>query len=731
MNVTDKLMGTMWGMIRQNARMIDRMGRMAAKPDPFATGLQVSGTEYATALAGRIPAVAKGIAYKPQAQKRRAAFSAQEEQKVGKRGYTKSNATDSAAKGTRVSRELDRLMDRERYSASGIAEEDLKHIAGLYGSAIENIYELGAGQKWMLEASRRVKSAFFLQILNKAVINLDLPAFRQQADEVSRKHESLRSAFVCKGVQHPYRVILKDRQPEINCFDLSDLDMEAFDARIPRLMEADRRRGFDLERDPLLRINIYKCCEKDTYAIVISQPHINSDGTSLGILFRDLFVGYALDMNGIDKKVESQNYQSYAEHLNSVDTRKELDFWRETLKDTAADQLLPGQQINALDYDSASLFVPFDERELSLLEQARRTCKVTQFTILQGLWGIMTARLKGRREMVFGAITSGRDAGVTDSMGLSGGFVNAVPVKISFEDDDTIASFFQKVQKDFLSYLENSHLSPGEIQKELGRAEPVFSHLLNNHNFVKPKRSGFSGPVIAGIQMLGGDVYDNLSEDLCVYFTVVDGRQGCNYAYNSRAFSKEVIQLLAESYKTMLSALGEQGAESRVGVLPQIDAEMILAAQDARQIEIGKIAGTLKKHPVFCSASDDALIELAANSRISHYAEDRIIVRKEGLQAELPILFKGKCILYGQTREGWNNPLRVLKEGDILDYSPLFIGEKVPYTVVSGASESTVLFIPIEPLKSFMNAHPEGFIEIAKMLDRDRQRFMALWMGAE
>lgn len=108
-----------------------------------------------------------------------------------------------------------------------------------------------------------------------------------------------------------------------------------------------------------------------------------------------------------------------------------------------------------------------------------------------------------------------------------------------------------------------------------------------------------------------------------------------------------------------------------------------------------------------------------------------MIVRKGDIQEDLPVLLKGKCILYGETRDGWNNPLRVLKEGDILDYSSLFSEGKTPFTVVNSASESTVLFIPIEELRSFTNAHPEGLIEIARMLDRDRQRFMALWIGVE
>ena len=58
-----------------------------------------------------------------------------------------------------------------------------------------------------------------------------------------------------RKVKKHYRVVLRDRHPEINYFDLSDLEPEEFDRRVAGCMKADRLRGFDLERDSLLRIN--------------------------------------------------------------------------------------------------------------------------------------------------------------------------------------------------------------------------------------------------------------------------------------------------------------------------------------------------------------------------------------------------------------------------------------------------------------------------------------------
>lgn len=718
-NQYDTMMRVMGMMIFENGRRISQMksllqqGGSARLPHPPKMPMTVT-LRRQTALPVRQPA--RETPKQPPAHKAQEVAS---RPKPGKKPQTS------------ISKELEALLDSSRYTASSISKDDLHHIIGLYGSSVVDIFEPGAGQMWMLEEAEHVSSAFFLQILTKAVIDFNLPAFRQQADLVCRRHENLRSAFVCHGVEHPWRIVLGDRRPEINSFDLSDLPMDEFDERIQKLVEADRQRGFDLERDSLLRISIYKSCEKDTYAIVISQPHVNSDGTSLGMLFGDLFIGYALDMNGIDKQIETQSYQEYAKHLSNVDTEGELEFWKSYLADAEADQLLPGQQPSELDYDSVTLSVPFGEEGQQALKDAQRTYRVTQFTLLQGLWGIMCARLKGRDQIVFGVITSGRDAQVGDSMRLAGGFVNALPVKVTFAEGESLADFLHRLQGEFAHCMAHSHCSPGQIRRALGREEPVFSCILNNHNFARTKVSGgFSQGGFTGIKMLGGDVYDNLSADLCVYFTDVEGGPGCRYVYNARAFSNEVIQLLSRYFADMLAALPNLDDDATIAALPYFDASAVLSAESARHIEQVSIAEAFKVHPVFQGADDEELLALAARSRLAHYPGDAVIVARDELPREMPILLNGCVFHYTQARDGWENPLRLLNEGDILSYSVLFEGQRTSDLIVNDRSEATVIWLPQTELLDFLAAHPTGMIEIARRLHSDKRVYARLWTNA-
>lgn len=622
-------------------------------------------------------------------------------------------------------------LNPERYTAALLSEEDLTTIIGMYGNSVEDIYALGPGQEWMMERGKHVKNAFFLQILTKAEIQLNPAAFRQQADKVCEKHESLRSAFVYSNVSKHYRVVLKDRHPEINYFDLSGLAPEEFDQKVENFMAADRMRGFDLERDSLLRINVLKSCEKDTYALIVSQPHINSDGTSLNMLFADLFIGYALDMNGIDKRIEAQSYHAYAEHLQHVDVGRELEWWKQYLKDAEEDQLLPGQSKSSLDYASEASFVPFSEEDTKALVNAQKTLKASQFTILQSLWGIMTARLKGRSSIVFGAITSGRDAEVTDSMTQTGGFVNVLPVRITWQENETFCSLIGRVRKDFAKSISCSHCSPIQIQEALNRETPVFGHILNYHNFAKPKAVKDGGDAhIPGIRLLGGETYDNLSEDLCVYFTVRNGMPGAYYSYNGRAFSKETIELLGEFFQSMIFSLKDITPETRITELPSPDISLIYAALDAGRMNREKIAGFMKKHPVFQSAADDELLVLAEAGRLDRVPEDYIIVNLNEASEEIPILVQGRAILFRTSSGGWSNPVHVYKPGDFLSMAALFEDEKRRDLLITDAGAAVILWIRSEALLSFLDTHPDSWRQIAYILEKEKQNYLRLWLNA-
>ena len=118
----------------------------------------------------------------------------------------------------------------------------------MYGDDIENVYDLSAGQKWMLDQSDRADSAFFLQVMMRAVIHLDPPSFRRKVDSVSEKRDSLRSAFVTEGLSRPVRVVLKNRRVELLFKDITGMPPDEQEEYLSKAAESDRRQGFDMAK---------------------------------------------------------------------------------------------------------------------------------------------------------------------------------------------------------------------------------------------------------------------------------------------------------------------------------------------------------------------------------------------------------------------------------------------------------------------------------------------------
>ena len=74
-----------------------------------------------------------------------------------------------------------KLMNRE-YTAKNIETSDLSRIVGMYADSTSDIYDLGPGQSWMLEAGKRCRSAFFLQMTLIVEMKMDTASFEKKVN---------------------------------------------------------------------------------------------------------------------------------------------------------------------------------------------------------------------------------------------------------------------------------------------------------------------------------------------------------------------------------------------------------------------------------------------------------------------------------------------------------------------------------------------------------------------
>ncbi|MCR5138485.1 MAG: hypothetical protein K6C12_15560, partial [Oscillospiraceae bacterium] len=625
-----------------------------------------------------------------------------------------------------------------QYSAGEIPSADLERIVTLCGTSnIEEIYDVTGMQEMMIRRMRKIKDSYVLQFMIRTKLKLDSIAFREQVDKVCVNLDNLRSVYIYRHISRPYRVVMKNRTADVNFFDLTDqlcsASPEKVDSKLEELMEADRRNGFDLERDSLLRILIYKLDEDDTYAILISQPHVNSDGISVSMLFRNIFIGYGLKQStGVDLPITQSTFREYAEYLKSVDKEKELAWWREYLAGFGGEIFLPGYSPSNLDYELNLYFQPFGEETVKALKELQKSCKSTFATIIQTVWAILLSRLTGTEDVVFGSVTAGRDSAVANSMQISGGFINTLLLRSALKPETPFVEAVQALQKDYQSAMEFSHCSPEEIRGILGRESALTNHILNFHNYNRNKAGAPPAQsALPGLEILGMNVYDNLSYDLALYFRENDeGQYGCTFAYNARTYSRESILLIGDYFRQYLDLTAEHGGMLTVDDYPAPDLMLFELAQQAITMVRYKKAAFLKSISVFQGVDDDTLMRLTENALIRSFMQnDQVFGRDDGKDV-ICLVMDGFIDLSLTAADGWNRKFSFESRGHMLPLSGVGRGEAQTVATVSSAT-ATLMEIPLDDLKQLLGEYPEVAIRTIRILENKWLNYGRLWASAE
>lgn len=616
-----------------------------------------------------------------------------------------------------------------KYSAK-ISPKDLFLITRKYGNNIEDIYELGPGQMWMFGEKKNNKSAFFLQMTFTVQMELDPAEFKEKVNRECRRRDTLRFAYVYRGLDRPYCVSLKNRRAEINFEDISGISPEDVDRSIEVASKADRRRGFDLENDSLLRIQVYKVSRDNRFVFIVSQPHINSDGTSIGILIKDIFIDYALKIETPLPDTSSGDYKSIAEYENSVDKKSELLYWKNYLKDSTEDIALPGKVSSDKEFIETVYVSNLPEDVDKALSEGEKKYKTTTFNILQAAWGIMLNRLTGRKDVIFGAITSGREVAMFKSMTIPGGFVKVIPVRMKIDDDMKVTEVFSLLQKEFISSMSNSHVSIDQIKETIGRKAPLFDHVLNCHNFAGNKAFSSSSKEIPGMKILDINIYDNLSEDLAVYIRNAEAGTQLAIGYNASAFSGETVELYAETFRKVLRQVLFCDESTLIGQLETYDKMQFEYVANLRQCEELKKTMLLKKHRLFAFTKWDLLESVAEHSTIATYLEgDRIYEEKSDIDY-LPILISGQVVIKATAGHGWVNPIKVCKDGAVLTYSALFKDGKTESAAEVRSESAIVLKVSYNAVRKLFEMNPRLIYIVTEDLYRECIKYEKLWLGA-
>jgi amino acid adenylation domain-containing protein len=420
---------------------------------------------------------------------------------------------------------------------------------------VQNIYGLSPMQKGMLfhTVLDEQSTAYVEQTVMTLRGMLDPILFETALQELVSRYDILRTVFVYKTTKRPRQVVLNGQKADFYFEDLSHKPEGAGTAYVKDFIRENREKRFDLTRDPLLRVSLFKVAAQ-TWWLVWTFHHILMDGWCLGILFKDFIHLYYARQSGKPMTMEPVlPYSRYIQWLEKQDRQKGLDYWKSFLEGCEAPAGLPKlrRSPDNARYQGGEYWFVVEESLTQQLRQIARNNRLTESTLFQVLWGILLQKYNDTRDVVFGVVVSGRSAEIPGIEKMVGLFINTVPARINTEDGEVFSHLLKKVQLHTLQSKPYEFLPLADIQTSSSLQKQPLDHIVVFENYPRDKSVRDAGsPGSSGFMVEYVEMHEQSNYDLNVVFSPAR-QMGIKFIFNRTVYDEEFIKQVAGQLKEM------------------------------------------------------------------------------------------------------------------------------------------------------------------------------------
>lgn len=344
--------------------------------------------------------------------------------------------------------------------------------------AVERVYRLTPLQAGMLyhELETDGASPYHRQVRFEIDGEIDAVACEAAWNGLLARHALLRSVFDWERTAQPLQIVLKQQRI---AFEVHDADATA----VADWCAADVARGFDLRRDPLIRVALFRLGPAH-FELVWSHPHILLDGWSGAVLMEEFTTLYAAARRGTAAALApATDPDGFMAEAALRDEAAAVSHWRTLLAGYDTIATLPRQPRSAAPSQMAEHCLRLAATESDALRALARRHGATLGVLLQAIWGLLLARWSGRDDVVFGIVTSGRNLATPGIERLVGMFVNTLPVRVQLQHGDTLAALLARLQQQSDAGSAYDHVGLATIQAASALPAGLIDHLLVLENF--------------------------------------------------------------------------------------------------------------------------------------------------------------------------------------------------------------------------------------------------------
>lgn len=390
-------------------------------------------------------------------------------------------------------------------------------------------------------------NVYFAQMCYSINADLNVEVVEKSFDELFKRHDILRTAFIQKTTERPLQIVLKERKCSLVYRDISNLENKK--EYLQSFKEADAKKAFDLSKDVLMRVSIFKTAGSE-FEFVWTHHHILMDGWCLGILvneFSRLYSGFISNMQPSLPVVTP--YSEYIKWLESQNTENATAYWASYIEGYSESSPVPvflKKEEEAKKYINAKVVL---ELPPHMVEKIRKNAEKNQVTVnnyFQAVWGILLSKYNNSRDVVFGTVVSGRPPeieGVSDMIGL---FINTIPVRVSYTAGLQFSALLKLTQQKAMESQSYEHFPLSTIQSFSPLKRDLLDHIFVFENFpvVQQIENGSNAEQSAGNPILNVEVTERTHYDFNVIILPHAGLT-VRFDFNEACYEKAYVEQIA------------------------------------------------------------------------------------------------------------------------------------------------------------------------------------------
>jgi len=463
---------------------------------------------------------------------------------------------------------------------------------------------------WFLEKLHPENRAYQFQAVLSLKGRLDRRALQNSLNALVARHEILRTSFPVKEGR-PFQRVHAPRPADLRYEDLTALPMQERLGEATRRIGSAGRRGFDIDRPPLIRWTLYQL-DDGHHLLLHHEHHFLHDGWSYGVFLEELFELYVAFSNGVPPSLPlpAIQYRDFAywqrAQVECGAYRNQLEYWLRQLHDPPAPVVLPTDRLRPAiqTFNGDQLRMALDRECYSRLAQASAEMGVTPYMWLQTVFQTLLYRYTGVTDICVGSGFANRRARELEHM--LGMVINTVVIRGNFSDKPTFTELLQRFRRTIVEAADNQDVPFEKVVQALNperrAGQPVlFSTFFDAYGRPYPRLS------TAQLEITREDGVGNGTAKFdLVVLVVPQGQHGRDSAqskqvdsalviweYNTDLFDRQTAQRMLAHFRTLLdSSLQDPacgvdelpicGSEERIRLLsPTFRGELLPYPRDA------------------------------------------------------------------------------------------------------------------------------------------------------